>query len=727
VRLVTGENGPNKVLGPLPVLFAGVGPCAEKALAAFARLTRSLTVSIQGPFGLVLVDPLGEVMFTGDWPWIADFRMPEALPCQERSESIGLDDTKLPTSLSGLMRRLRAIEPSVDAAGGGRIRMNSYVLVDLSIAGAVPAAVQVVRALRQTDPAHDMTILGLTARTAATDATADEAWFGGWTQLLAQLQDEPCTQRIYLLDGCDADKMWFERPEQLHHLCAEFLLYHGLTCRTLLRQNERAITGANENLLNVCGSFGCHALQVDLSVVAERIAERLAREDLSDLYRRTVPKGWLESVEEQAQTLVDKMAAVCEKAHQTQSALSGVRREQPVSLSAGADLSDAVTKVVAHVCSREPLVSLCHFFKCLGPRLEKLLTRQRLWERIRTRRLVVEAFRRQEENTYEPLRQWLSDPQTRWVDRFTPQQGDPPQVVVSRPARVSCYFLGCLLLVAALAGIVTGSLWPDRLLVIGGGLLAVASAALMVAPTGWVRHTRGRIREGQDVAESATPAPYRRRVPGRTVWLAGGLVAAGLAGVAGDVDRRHRHLGRSAGRAGRRGRPVRGRGAAGIAPAARERRRSPRPRESARAILPRRRAPVPGPGLDRSVVAQSVAGGGDHGRLGDSTGRRAAGRGRPDAGSVPPGRSCLPDRSGAAHAAALERRYRLAARGQRDGPSDRRHGDLGPSAGRRPGPVSAPVQDHCGTAGPRDAFRFSGRRLGPPTGRGRATRAEDQV
>lgn len=528
---MTGVHGDNKVLGPLPVLFAGVGACAEKTLAEFARRVRDLSVPIQGPFGLALVDPLGEVTFTGDWPWIADLHVPESLPSPERSECFGWDKEKVPTSLSGLMRRLRAIEPSVDAAVSGRIRMNSYVLVDLSVAGAVPAAVQVIRTLRQTDPAHDMTVLGLTARTAATEAAADNTWFEGWTQLLTQLQDEPCTQRIYLLDGCDADKMWFERPEQLHRLGAEFLLYHGLTCRALLRQNERGITGANESLLNVCGSFGCHTIPLDLSVVAERVAERLAREDLSDLYKRTMPNGWLASVAEQAQTLVDKVAAVCEKSYQTQSVLSGGRRDQFASLSARADLSEAVAKVVAHVCSREPLVSLCHFFKCLEPRLEKLLTRQRLWERVRTRRLVIEAFRQQEESTYEPLRLWLSDPETRWADRFTPEQGDPPQVAVSRPARVRNYLLGGLVLAVGLAGIMAGSLWPDRLLLIGGGLIVVASTALTIVPAGWVRHTRSRIREGQDVAESATPAVYRRRVPARVVWLAGGLVAAGLAGV----------------------------------------------------------------------------------------------------------------------------------------------------------------------------------------------------
>jgi hypothetical protein len=533
VRLVTGDDAQNKVLGPLPVLLAGVGACAEKTLAEFARIARDLTISIQGPFGLVLVDPLGEVMFTGDWPWLLDFRVPESLPHQERSESLGPDGAKLPTTLSSLVRRLRAIEPSVDAAVSGRVRMNSYVLVDLSIAGVVPAAVQVVRALRQADPAHDMTIVGLTARTAGTDTAADGAWFEGWQQLLTQLQEEPCTQRIYLLDGCDADKVWFERPEQFHRLGAQFLLYHGLTCRSLLRQNERAITGANEGLLNVCGSFGCHTIPVDLSVVAQRIAERLAREDLSDLYQRTVPGGWLAGVEEQAQALVDKMAGICEKARHTQSVLSGGRRDHPGgSLTADVGLSEAIAKAVAQVCSREPLVSLCHFFQCLEPRLEKLLTRQRLWERVRARRQALEAFRRQEENTYEPLRLWLADPATRWADRFTPEQDDPPQVAVSRPARIANYLLGGMVLALGLADIVGGVFWSDRLFMIGGGLLAIASSALMMTPTGWVRYTRGRIREGQDVAESVAPVLYRRRASMRVLWCAGGLLAAGLAGVA---------------------------------------------------------------------------------------------------------------------------------------------------------------------------------------------------
>ena len=111
------------------------------------------------------------------------------------------------------------------------------------------------------------------------------------------------------------------------------------------------------------------------------------------------------------------------------------RRDRPGALLPGnTEIDEAVAKAVKHVCSREPLPSLCHFFRCLQPKLGKLLTRQRLWERAKTRQSVVEAFRQQESTTYEPMRTWLSRPETRWTDRFTPEQAEVSHVAVGRPA-----------------------------------------------------------------------------------------------------------------------------------------------------------------------------------------------------------------------------------------------------------------------------------------------------
>ena len=328
-----------------------------------------------------------------------------------------------------------SIEPGADPGPGSRIRLSAYVAIDLSDAAAVASSLRLMRVLRQVDTGVDTTVVGLTARTAANGSAGDNAWFETWKRLLEQLGDGPFAQRVYLLDGCDADKIWFERPEQLHRLGAEFLFYHGLTCRGLLRQNERARTGAQESLLNVCGSFGCRTIEADLSVVAERVAERLAREDLADLYQRTVPRGWLASLQEQSRLLVDRIATICERTYQARGSAAGERRDRPdARRSENTEIAEAIRKTVQHVCSREPLVSLCLFFQLLRPKLARLLSQQRLWERARTRQMVVQAFQRHQETTYKPMRVWLSRPQTQWVDRFTPAQ-QPSRRRGGEPAR----------------------------------------------------------------------------------------------------------------------------------------------------------------------------------------------------------------------------------------------------------------------------------------------------
>lgn len=527
------KDGQRKMMGPWPTLFVGVGPCAERTLAEFSRLARRLTVRIQGPFGLVLADSYCEDLFLCDWPWAHDFKIPEPSVLRERSEFVGRDDARLATVLSALVRRLRSIGPTSDPASPSRLRMNCTVLLDLSDAGVVPSAVRLMRTLRSADPALDVTVLALTARTAVTDSSCDSKWFEVWTLLLAQLQNEPLAHRVYLLDGSDADKTWFERPEQLHRLGAEFLLYHGLTCRGSLQQGERARISLGENLLNVCGSFGCRMIGADLSIVAERIAERVAGEDLSELYRRPMPGGWPESIEEQARSLVDRIADICEKTQQTRSPTSGQQRDRAGGLLPGnTEIDEAVGKVVKHVCSREPLGSLCYFFRCLGPRLGKLLTRQRLLERANVRRFATETFRQQDVTTYEPMRTWLSQPETRWMDRFTPEQGEISYVAAGRPASKRGYLVGLTLLTVGLICILAGALTHERLFVLGGGLLPLAASVLMMLPTGWVRHARNRVREGQEISSSIRPALYRKRPNGRVFCVTTLLIVTGLAGVA---------------------------------------------------------------------------------------------------------------------------------------------------------------------------------------------------
>jgi len=519
-------------MGPLPTLFVGVGPCAENTLAEFSRVLRHVTVPIQGPFGLVLMDSGGRDLFRCDWPWASDFAVPEPSMFRERSESIGHDDAKLLTAVSSLLRRLRSVCPAPDQGSPGRLRMSCCLLADLSEPEVVPSALRLMQALRKADPALDVTVLGLTARTAATDSTRDSTWFEAWKRLLTELQNEPFAQRVYLLDGCDVDRTWFERPEQLYQLGAEFLLHHGLTCRDVLRQGERARMALGEGLLNVCGSFGCRTIRADLSIAAERIAEKVAAEDLAELYRRPLQDDWRESVEEQAQWLVNAIAGIDERASRARVPVSGERRDRPGGArSANTDLDQVVARAIRYVCSREPLASLCHFFRCLQPRLRILLTRRRLWERARTRLAVADTLRRQNETTYEPMRNWLSQPRMRWADRFTPEQGVVSQVVVSRPASRRGYLAGLALLAAGLICITAGLLAAKRLPLVGGGLLALVAPVLMMLPSGWVRYSRNRIREGQEASTSIPAACYRRRATRRAQYLSAALVLVGFAGV----------------------------------------------------------------------------------------------------------------------------------------------------------------------------------------------------
>jgi hypothetical protein len=127
---VRESGGPTKAVASLPILFVGVGPCAEKTLATFSETVRSLSLPVQGPFGLLLLDPLSKELFTWDWPRITDFEIPESRALHERSESVGNHDARLQALVSSLVRRLRSVEPAADSTFPGRIRMNSYAAID---------------------------------------------------------------------------------------------------------------------------------------------------------------------------------------------------------------------------------------------------------------------------------------------------------------------------------------------------------------------------------------------------------------------------------------------------------------------------------------------------------------------------------------------------------------------------------------------------------------------
>ncbi len=511
-------------IGPVPVLFVTVGPRAERAVCAFSQVGRGLTVPVQGPFGLLSVDSAGGRVAVGHWTWLSDFDVPVS------SEEIDPSGEALPAAVASLMRMLQSKEPVADPSRPARLRLSSYVLIDLSEAGTVDRALALMRLLRKADPAHDMAIVAVTGRTAASGCELDEVWFEAWTQLTARLQEELLAQKIYLLDGRNASGTWFERPEQMDRFCAEFLLQHGVTCRGPLRQNERRRISRQENVLNVCGSFGMRVIGLDLPQVVERTARRLVHEDLRTLCEEVLPEERRRYIEEEAQSLVERIEAIYEAEAQKQQETSqasiyelAVHNE---------DVCEAVAEAAARACGRAPLASLCHLLGCLEPKLRRMLTRHKLMERRQVRYRVAEALREQDERTYQPMRVWLDQREAGWVDRFTPTQETAPEVSVSRPASAAAWRFGLVFLAVGLAGVAAGLLFQDRIFVFGGGLLALAASVLATQPTGWTKHTRTVIPEGRDVDKSVPIVSYRKRASGMIRWLSTALAVVGIAAVA---------------------------------------------------------------------------------------------------------------------------------------------------------------------------------------------------
>ena len=532
--LVAERNTQAKVIGPAPILFVSVGPCADGALVALSETAREMAVPAQGPFGLVSLDPSGNALRVAHWTWLSDFEVPASPEVCGLSEDVASSDERLLATISSLVRQLRSQEPAADPASPARVRMSSYVIIDLSVAESVACVVRLMRIVRRADPGHDMAILGLTGLTATSEpeSESDEAWFDRWKQLLGQLQDEPLAQKIYLLDGRNASGTWLDRPGQLDRLGAEFLLHHGITCRGPLRQTERRRVSPKENILSVCGSFGARKIAVDLPEVAERVARRLACEDLADLYQQNLSEDAREHIEEGAQALVEKIEHLYETADQVKPRASDRTAADPGACALGnEDVSQAIRKTVNHVCAHEPLVSLCHLLKCLRPRLRGLLTRLRLLERERMRCLVGETLQRQQEETYEPMRMWLSRPGTKWDSRFTPAQGAPAHAALGCVPSAVGYRVGATLFVLGLISIAGGLFWQDRIFVLGGGLLSLAASVLMTLPTGWIHEIRRRVPYGRDIPESVPFIFYRRRLPVLLRGAALVLAATGLTAI----------------------------------------------------------------------------------------------------------------------------------------------------------------------------------------------------
>ncbi|HPC94031.1 MAG TPA: hypothetical protein PLU87_03750 [Sedimentisphaerales bacterium] len=522
---MNGNDTQAKGIGPTPILFVAVGHRAEQTMSAFAQTVRDLTVPVQGPFAVLSIDPAGRRLAAGHWTWLCDFDVPV---CGQASDAA---EETVSMTIGSLIRTLHAKEPAADPSLPGRVRMSSYVVIDLSESGSVERALSVMGLLRKGDPAHDMAVVALTGRTAASGRELDDLWFEAWTHLVSRLQGDLLAQKIYLLDGRDVGGAWVERPEQMDHFAAQFLLHHGVTCRGPLRQHERRRISPQESVLNVCGSFGMRLVRLNLPEVIRRTARRLVHEDLAGLYEEVLSEERRRQISQEAQTLVERIESIYEAGPQApesdESSVTvydlAVRDE---------DVCEAIGAAVGRVCGRAPLASLCHLLRCAEPRLRCLLTRQKLIERQRVRGRVAEMLRRQDEQTYQPMRVWLARTADAWVDRFIPTAETRPQVSVSRPAGKNAWRFGLLFFAVGLVGLMAGLLFQERVFAFGGALLSLAAAVLATQPTGWTTHTRTVVPEGRETDKTIPVVSYRKSAPRWIRALAVVMAACGVVAVA---------------------------------------------------------------------------------------------------------------------------------------------------------------------------------------------------
>jgi len=503
---VRDHHAQAKGIGPVPILFVTVGRQAERTVSAFCGVAKELTVPVQGPFGLLSVDANGRRMSVCHWTWLSDFDVPPS------SQEMPGGDEALSTTVASLVRTLQSAEPVADPSRPGRIRMSSYVLVDLSEGDSIDRALRMMALLQTAEPAHDMAVVAMTGRTATSGCELDSTWFESWSRLTARLHDELLAQKVYLLDGRTAGGTWFERPEQMDRFCAEFLLQHGITCRGPLRQSERRRVHLQENVLNVCGSFGLRAIALDRTEVIARTTHRLVHEDLAGLYEEILSDERRRQIDAEAQKLAEQI----ERIHQTPAPTrkghaeqSGATPDEPGARNKA--VCEAIGHAVARVCDRTALVSLCHLLECLEPKLRRLLTRQKLLDRQRIRKLVADALQQRDQRTYQPMRVWLDNPNAGWVDRFTPAANPRPRVAVSRPATEAAWRTGFGFLMVGLLCLGAGLFVQDRAFALGGVLVSLAAAVLATQPSGWSEHSRTMVPEGCRIDESIPVVCYRKR------------------------------------------------------------------------------------------------------------------------------------------------------------------------------------------------------------------------
>jgi hypothetical protein len=516
-----------------PVLLVGVGRGAIQTLAELARRAQKVSGTLVGSFAALLIDYSRRQLFISSCRRLSDLEVPRLSGSSHKDRWVDYagDETVL-NSVSSVMRNLRLSHGETTLQPPHRVRICSYLVMDISDNAVILPTVELVRSLRKVDPSLDITGLALTGRTAESEGHPGPLWFDAWNQLLGHLQNEPLLQRLYLIDGCDARNTWLRTSREMQRLGAEFVLHHGFSpCRSYMRNKEKSCMTVTESFLNFCGSFAYRRLHVDRQAITRRVAFRLADDLLVDLREGELDGEWKATVDKKAEELASEIVTICAAPNQVdENTVPEVSADARGQGSPQYQVNEAVRRMVTQICVRQPVLSFRRFVRSLRDALNRMSIQGLLRERWDTRRRAAAILREQERETFEPTRQWLAIRGVKWVNRYEPVLQDAPTVLVSRPASRKLYGLGIVLLALGLVGIAAALAWQMRSFAMSVGFLVLFASTVMLVPTGWIPHVRTPVPADDQASLSLPLTAYRRQGP---KW---GCLAAMLLSILGLIS-----------------------------------------------------------------------------------------------------------------------------------------------------------------------------------------------
>lgn len=499
-----------------PVLLVGVGRGAIQTLAELARRAQEVSGTLVGSFGALIIDYSRRQLFLSSCRRLSELEVPRLSDSSHKGRWVDYagDETVL-SSVSSVMRNLRLSHGETTLRPPHRVRICSYLVMDLSDNAVILPTVELVRSLRKVDPSLDITGLALTGRTAESERHPRPLWFDTWNQLLGHLQNEPLLQRLYLIDGCDARNTWLRTSREMQRLGAEFVLHHGFSpCRSYMRNKEKSSTSVKESFLNFCGSFAYRRLYVDRQAITQRVAFRLADDLLVGLREGELDGEWKATVDKKAENLASEIVNICATPNQVdENAIPELSADARGQGSAQYQVNEAVRRMVTQICVRQPVLSFRRFVRSLRDALNRVSIQGLLRERWGTRRRAAAILREQEKETFGPIRQWLAVRGVKWVNQYEPVLQDAPTVLVSRPASTKLYGLGIIVLALGLAGIAAALAWQGRSFAITAGFLVLFGNTVMLLPTGWRTHVRTLVPADDQASLSLPLTAYRRQGP----------------------------------------------------------------------------------------------------------------------------------------------------------------------------------------------------------------------